>query len=146
MNAKTATKLPRPAADVTLHGLWRWPDASGVTVFYRRCTVISFGPKQGAFHDAHEGRNVRRQIYAREYVNVSAGHGPDAEIVAALVAGQVAHLESKIAWYNADPVRGDRAYAPKTVSEWKDTLAALLAGRVEVRDHAELVAAVNARA
>jgi len=126
-----------------MHGLWNLPDANGVTVFFRRCTVISFGAKQGAFRDADDNTNVRHRIYANQYAKVCAGHGPNTDIVAALVAEQVAHCEAKIAWYDADPVRGARAYSPKTVEGWKDALAALLAGRVKVSDYESLVSSVS---
>ena len=133
-------RRPRPGDLVTLHSFWKHANSTHNVLYFRRCRVISFGPKQGAFFDIDDERNVARRIYAESYPYVSRGTEPDLTIIARLIEETAAHLDEKIAWCETH----ENAYAPATVAEWRATSVALRAGGHTVADYADLVRHIRA--
>jgi hypothetical protein len=138
----TTPARPRPGTAITLHGFYTHADtAENIVLYARRCTVISFGPKQGAFYDVDMGSNVKSQIYASEYKNVSDGHGTNAAVIARIVADQVAWFDQLIAFCEVNP----GARVPSYVEKCRAARAALLAGQYRVEDYTTLRAETLAR-
>jgi hypothetical protein len=129
------SKSNRPArnASVTIHGIYDSCVDGTVTVWFRHCTVISFGAQQAALHDVGSDSSLRRRIYPREYGNVTAGHALDAGVVQKLMDEKVAWLVGQLDFAASSP-QAESRFAKGVLDTYRAMIENLRAGRYTLRD------------
>lgn len=130
------SKRPTRNAPVTLHGIMESSNQTDptVTVWFRHCTVVSFGEKQAALRDAGSDANLHHRIYPREYGNVASGHALNDGVAQKLVNEKMAWYEQVLAAVDNDPQWAASRYAHGVVDCYRAKLAALREGRYAVCD------------